>query len=177
VKPNSIAKINNDVIVVALERKNGEVLPCFVDASRYELVRGYRWCAIKGRHTFYAVANVRKATGTHTTLRMHQLLLPAKEVDHANGCGLDNRLENLRPATRNQNSANQKKPCTNQSGYKGVSWRKDVRKWRARIGVNGKLLHLGFFDDPTEAARAYDAAALKHFGQFARLNFPTSKAA
>ena len=176
IRPNKFAHMADGSVIVMLERRDGTVLACFVDASDWPLVRGYRWCAIKGGNTFYAMTHVRKA-GTRTTLQMHQLLLPDPEVDHINGKGCDNRRENLRAATRSQNNANQRKNSNNTSGFKGVHWRQDRSKWRARIEVNGKHLHLGLYDAATDAARAYDQAALQHFGQFARVNFPASKAA
>ena len=60
-----------------------------------------------------------------------------------------------------------KKPSSNTSGYKGVSWYKRDRKWQAGIKVNGKFIYLGLFNDPKEAHEAYIKAAKKHFGEFA----------
>ena len=92
------------------------------------------------------------------------------EVDHINGNTLDCRRENLRIVTSRQNTMNihiiRGKSC-----YKGVFWNKDIEKWYSRIGVNYKLINLGYFASEIEAAKAYDRAALKHFGEFARLNF------
>ncbi len=92
-------------------------------------------------------------------------------IDHANGVRDDNRLCNLRPATRSQNSSNTRRRSDNTSGYRGVSHRCHPIKWSAFIGVNGKTLHLGNFDRPEDAAHAYDAAAKKYHGEFATLNF------
>jgi len=89
-------------------------------------------------------------------------------IDHANGNGLDNRIANLRPATKQLNSANRGLPANNTSGYKGVVWFKRKQKWMARIKVNGKGIHLGYFTDKEEAALAYIKAAEQHFGDFAR---------
>jgi len=95
-----------------------------------------------------------------------------QEVDHINGDKLDNRWpENLRVATRSQNTANSK-PHTGTSRYKGVSWNKRDRRWKAQIRHNGKLLYLGYFTDQIEAAKAYDTAALRLHGEYARCNFP-----
>lgn len=92
---------------------------------------------------------------------MHHGYLP-KYIDHINNIRADNRIENLRAVTKAQNGANQK--------VKGVSWNKQAKKWQAHIGVNGKRSYLGYFTNEIDAARAYNAAALKHFGEFARTN-------
>lgn len=109
------------------------------------------------------------------TILMHRLITgaaPGQEVDHVNRDGLDNRRANLRVATRSQQIANQDIRLDNTSGYRGVSWRRDSRRWQAQLTVNGKWRGLGCYDDPEDAARAYDAAAREHFGEFAVLNFP-----
>jgi hypothetical protein len=84
--------------------------------------------------------------------------------------GLNNQRSNLRPATPTQNRYNQ--PCRKDScsGFKGVGIRR--KRWLAKIKVDGKTVHLGMFDDKESAARAYDAAARIHHGEFAYLNFP-----
>ena len=76
---------------------------------------------------------------------------------------------NLRPATTRQNRTQQ---INNKSGIKGVSWRKDRSKWRATIKINGKQTHLGYFNDPLIAARAYNRAAKRYHGKFARVTHP-----
>lgn len=91
-------------------------------------------------------------------------------VDHINRNGLDNYRCNLRPATRLQNRMNCGLSKRNKSGFKGVSWHKSCNKWVAKIEINDKSIYLGLFDDKIEAAKAYNAAAKKHFGEFAWLN-------
>jgi hypothetical protein len=105
-------------------------------------------------------------------IRLHRLLMnpgPGEQVDHRNHNGLDNRRENLRLATAAQNAANAR-PKRNRPGYKGVNWHKRNQKWRAYITVDRKYIHLGVFEDPWEAAQAYNTAALEAWGEFACLN-------
>ena len=82
---------------------------------------------------------------------MHKGYLP-KTIDHINGDKLDNRIENLRAATVGQNQHNRKTNANNTSGYKGVWWNKASKKWAAGIKLEGKRIHLGYFDNVEEAA-------------------------
>jgi hypothetical protein len=102
---------------------------------------------------------------------MHKLLTGWPQTDHINGNGLDNRRCNLRPVTSQQNRANQRK-TRGTSQFKGVYLRRRERNWEAAIKVNRRRIYLGTFSSEVEAARAYDAAARHHFGEFAALNFP-----
>lgn len=116
-----------------------------------------------------------RASGEVLEITIHKLILPVKDgmqVDHINGNKLDNRKENLREVTHQQNQWNKGLYKSNTSGYIGVSWRERDKKWRAQIKINKENRHLGFFDDPVEAARAYDKAAVEFFGKYAYLNFP-----
>lgn len=82
---------------------------------------------------------------------------PQGEIDHINGITDDNRLENLREVTGQENQRNSKRPANNTSGVVGVSWYEPARKWVARIRVI-KRIHLGYFDDFNEAVAARKAA-------------------
>jgi hypothetical protein len=93
-------------------------------------------------------------------------------TDHINGDGLDNRRANLRPTNHKLNMANTRIYSSNTSGYRGVSFRRDLRKWVAHINIDGRKRHVGFFSSPEQAAIARDAAAIAAWGDFARLNFP-----
>jgi HNH endonuclease/AP2 domain len=90
------------------------------------------------------------------------------EIDHINQDKLDNRLENLRLATRSQNSQNKSKQKNNTSGFKGAYWHKENKKWNAAITVNNKLIHLGFFETPELAHETYKQAAIELHGEFAK---------
>ena len=89
------------------------------------------------------------------------------EIDHINGVKNDNRISNLRLATRSENACNTVKRKDNTSGYKGVSFYKYSNKWEARIIINGKQIYLGNFDTAELASEAYKSAADKHHKQFA----------
>lgn len=93
---------------------------------------------------------------------------PSGELDHINGQTTDNRIENLREASRAQNLWNTRMHSTNRQGMKGVSVSCSGKKYRARIFLNGKEKHLGVFTTVKEANAAYEAAARKNFGEFAR---------
>lgn len=95
--------------------------------------------------------------------------LPSVSVDHSNLLRGDDRWDNLREATLSQNCANRRQRLS-RTGYRGV--KNNDNKYMARIMKEGRSYYLGNFATPEEASRAYDAAALQYFGEFARLNFP-----
>ena len=90
------------------------------------------------------------------------------EVDHINGDPTDNRISNLRLATRAENGRNRKISKANTSGYKGVWWDNARSRWRAAIRIDGVKTALGCFPDPETAHAAYCEAASKYHGEFAR---------
>ena len=99
---------------------------------------------------------------------------PTTQIDHRNGVRNDNRWANLRLATEVQNRRNSAPELARASDFKGVTWHKRDQVWFTRIYVDGQRIQLGTFDDEVAAARAYDEAARQHFGEFAKLNFPTA---
>ena len=110
-------------------------------------------------------------------VKMHNVIMPPPEgleTDHIFGKTLDNRVSQLRTCKHILNCRNQGLAVNNTSGYKGVSWHKATNNWRVSIGVDGLWFHIGYFseDQLIEAAKAYDVAAIKYHGEYARLNFP-----
>lgn len=146
-----------------------------VDAADYEWLSQWKWSLHKVQNAqllFYAKS--RYVSGNGKVIQMHRFILNAPDgsiVDHIDGDGLNNTRANLRFASSFQNSFNRRKGISNTSGYKGVTWNKKCQKWQVQIEANGKCYYLGVFDDVEDAARAYDAAAILHHGEFAYLNF------
>lgn len=93
---------------------------------------------------------------------------PERDIDHIDGNSINNRIANLRLATDSQNLGNMKKPITNRSGKKGVSWHAAGQCWQVHIRVEGKNHYLGHFPTVDEGHAAYCAAAERMRGEFAR---------
>jgi len=149
----------------------------FVDDSDYEFLSQWRWCAVwmKCTRSYYAVRRARIYEGHQngTRIWMHRQILglapgDKRQGDHANRHTLDNQRSNLRVATREQQSANQRLSRDSRTGLKGVTWHKGQGIYHARIRVARKLIHLGQFTGKHEAHAAYCTAAIKYFGEFAR---------
>lgn len=149
-----------------------------VDDEDFEYLNQFKWFAQKQPPNTYRVSRWEKRPYKNKTRRliiMHRDILKIEdvliEVDHKNGNPLDNQKFNLRVCNHTNNSRNVNKRSHNKSGFKGVIWYKPLNKWRASISFNKKFFHLGYYDDRIEAAKEYDKAALKHFGEFSKLNF------
>jgi hypothetical protein len=147
-----------------------------VDDGLFSELNKFEWYAWRPAKTFYAVRRVIR-NGRRGLCLMHREVFRLrgervpKTVDHKNRNGLDNRRRNLRPATRGQQNMNHSRRPNNKSGYIGVSWYKQLKKWMAYCNVNGKRKHIGYFDDAEDAARARDKYAKKRHRGFAVLNF------
>jgi len=141
-----------------------------VDDADYEYLNRFKWYANKICRTYYAVRNVRRGK-----ILMHRAILDAPdglEVDHINGDGLDNRRLNIRLCSHSENDRSQRLHHRNKTGFKGVFFYKNNSKnpYGVQIALNRKTIRLGYYPTAKAAARAYDAAALKHHGEFALTN-------
>jgi hypothetical protein len=148
-----------------------------VDDEDFERISRFGWYAFKAGRNWYAARMIRIRPGYsgQRKLLMHNAIAkpPAgRKWDHIDGDGLNNQKRNLRPATDAQNQANSRKRVDNKSGFKGVSWHRQHQKWYCSLQHSKKQHFIGLFIDPADAARAYDQAALRLKGAFARLNFP-----
>lgn len=153
---------------LAITMKNG--INTVIDAGDAERVfSGNRWCASWSGRDWYFVR------GGHGMPRqyLHRVIIGVEDkafaVDHRDGDTTNNRRDNLRVCTQQQNTFNSKSRKS-ASGYKGVVWTPHCKKWSARITKDGKDIYLGLLLEIKDAALAYNVAAVKYFGEFARLN-------
>ena len=141
-----------------------------VDSEDYERVSQHKWYAqvSRGRDA-YAKRNVRIDTG-RTSQGLSRFVMDAPKgmvVDHINGDTLDNRKENLRVCTNQENTRNRYRSW-GKTGYKGVSL--CHCGYRVRIKKGDKIVHIGVYPTPEEAALSYNRAAVEEYGEYARLN-------
>jgi hypothetical protein len=130
--------------------------------------------AVKGMTVGWVEGNGYRCTNVDgTRYRMHRIIYQMHHgwcpefIDHIDHDKQNNKIENLRPATQQQNARNKPLGRKNTSGFKGVCWDKCNNKFKADIRINGKSKHLGYFDDPKEAAESYKEASKRYHGDFA----------
>ncbi|MCJ7778441.1 MAG: HNH endonuclease [Sedimentisphaerales bacterium] len=146
-----------------------------LDQRDYYRLSKFKWYITGNDKKFYAVRNIKIGRTRTNMISMHREIMNAPKgvlVDHRNSDPLDNRRTNLRFATQSQNLCNSrrnKENCT--SKFRGVSWNKRKKRWRADLQYKGKCVFSRLFTSEIEAAHAYDKAAKKYHGEFARLNF------
>lgn len=147
-----------------------------IDSADTDLTK-HEWQLIQDEHRLYVVRSFRddeklRYIGLHREIMsivLGRALETHEYVDHINGDGLDNRRENLRLATNSQNQMNKRVPKNNRSGYKGVLYLRRKRKWQASITINRKQIQLGRFASKDDAIAARQAAEIKYFGEFRRV--------
>lgn len=141
-----------------------------IDDCDLDLMLAHSWCLTKSNQVHCGYR--KKDFQLSLEIARRKGLNSKFDVDHINTDTLDNRRENLREATCTENKRNIKIRKDNKTGFKGVTCAGTFEKYIVRITVNKRVIPLGRFDDPREAARKYDSAARYYFGEFARLNFP-----
>lgn len=136
-----------------------------VDDADYELVSKHDWCANKCGNKFYA---------SKAGVRMHRFIMGVLDskiiVDHIDGDTLNNQRNNLRTCTKAHNNINTSAHKNTTSRYKGVSWAKHCKKWRAQITKDKFSKFIGYYDNELDAAIAYNNVAKNTHGEFANLN-------
>lgn len=165
----------NTVKEIKIYGKLAEGMVALVDDEDYELANSIHWnlqiSKMKSSGDFSAYYAI------HATRRllMHRVILgltdSKKKVDHIDRNGLNNQKENLRVGTQSQNLSNRPKAKKNTTGYKGA-YQTRCGRWFSAISFNDKTITLGRFNTAEEAARVYDKAARKQWGEFAYTNFP-----
>jgi hypothetical protein len=155
-----------------ITQKNGDIYTIILCKKGLELFNKYNWKLNKTGKYIYLIRTV-TVFKKRITIRFHRELLNCpdnKVVDHINHNTLDNRICNLRICTDRENCRNRKKRSDNTSGYKGVYYRKDLKKYSAQIKLDNKRKTIGHFHCKHEAAKAYNDYAIKYYGEFAYLN-------
>lgn len=157
---------------IPITQRNGTTHFLATSKEHSHLLEEYVWHANKGKKTFYAATHIVR-DGKETTLLIHRLIMglefgDTREVDHRDGNGMNNTMENLRICSHGENGKNLGVSKANTSGVPGVSWDKKAKKWHAFIKVDGKQIHLGYYTNKADAIAARKAAELKYFGEFAR---------
>jgi len=143
-----------------------------VDDADFDWLNQWKWYAAWQPlgQCYYALRRPSVWTGKRPTIIMHRFILAAPDgmkVEHENHNTLDNQRHNIRIATHAQNMHNSRKRRNNTTGFKGVCWQSERRKFYAQICLNRKNKFLGYFDKPEDAHAAYVKAATELHGKFA----------
>jgi len=159
--PNEIIIEGNVCTMFLYDKHNDIKAKTFFNTRHLEKVKKYKWCITSQNYVYHSSCN----------LKLHCLLFSVPEnmvCDHKDRNKLNNLDSNFRICTNAENLRNREKSKNNTSGFKGVI--KNRNKWRSVIRVNNELIQLGTFISKIEAARAYNLAAKKYHGEFAKLN-------
>lgn len=160
---NEIILKDNYAIMKIYNINGKEIAETLIDINDVEKIKLYKWALSGGRIKYVTSIN-----NDHQLL-LHRLIMNANDnqmVDHINHNTLDNRKSNLRLSNNITNHQNMKIRSNNTSGVPGVGWSKKYNKWRSRIKVNKKEIHLGYFDDFNEAVKVRKEAEQKYFGEY-----------
>jgi hypothetical protein len=149
-----------------------------VDDEDYYWLSQWNWNAVAIKNRLYVKRSKKKAllkSGVKYEIFLHRVIMkctdPGLVVDHIDNNPLNNKKNNLRICTKAQNNRNTSSHKDSSSKYLGVTYDKARKKWNAQLMVNGKRVLTKRYPTEIEAAKAYDAAAIEHVGQYANLNF------
>lgn len=173
--PNEFIIDKNICWIILYNARGEEIAKAKIDVKYYDQIKEYKWRLHKKK---YAVTTLYDLNNQPYIGFLHQAIIQLSgqkvpdgfEIDHKDTDRLNCLEENLRICTHTQNLKNQGIRCDSTSGYKGVSWNTQRKKFEAYIMENYKKIHLGFFDIADDAANVYNSAAIKYFGEFAKLN-------
>lgn len=141
-----------------------------VDDEDYDYLMQWNWHLKTPKNNENTCYATRK--DGNKSIKMHREIMkfPLSRIDHKDRNGLNNQKDNLRKCTHAQNMRNRRKKSGCSSQFKGVTWCKELQKWKGKITFDGKIIHIGYFDNEIDAALAYNVKAIELFGQFALLN-------
>jgi len=168
---NEFTIYDNYAEILLYDRHQNIIAKTKIDLEDVEKCRSLKWfLKISGKEKKYVQRRIGRLHLSHYLLGFEKE--SGIEVDHANGDTLDNRKNNLRVVTHQENMMNQRVlPSNNTSGHIGVSWDKKLNKWIAQIKVNQKHIHLGVFYTIEEAIGSRKQGELKYFGKNKLINF------
>lgn len=158
---NEIIEYEDYAEIVLYDINNEECARTMIDLEDVEKVKGYKWAYSYGYAINYSVSF------------LHRLIMNCPDdmvVDHINHNKLDNRKENLRICTQQQNMMNRTTQSNNTSGVTGVNWDKQANKWRVQIAINREHKTLGHYEDIEDAIEARKQAEILYFGDYRNNN-------
>lgn len=166
--------IGDAVFVLLSTRPGRRAYKALVDRDDFDRVTSCRWAPVfTGSGVYARATSLRRLPAHHQMMHAFVLRRPPRQiVDHINGDTLDNRRQNLRIVSAQESAMNRRPPglVTRSSHFKGVAWDWRATRWRASITVCGQRHELGLFENEATAAAAYDDAAVRLHGEFARTN-------
>jgi hypothetical protein len=148
-----------------------------VDDNNFDYLNQWKWGVDKSTGYVRRVKYLKDGKNKQVTIYMHRLIAQTPKgfiTDHWDLNKLNNQKNNLRICIQSDNCKNQSLHKNNTSGYKGVSWNKLKNKWHVGIWLKRINIHIGYFKNKKEAAKAYDLASIKYHGEFGRRNFENS---
>lgn len=143
-----------------------------VDDDDFEYLNKFKWCTLSGGGSCEYARRAHQSGNKQIAILMQNEIITNHKgfiVDHIDGNTLNNQKNNLRLTTQQKNCFNQKARIGT-SKFKGVNYEKNMNKWKSQIQAYGKKIYLGIYKTEIDAAKAYNEAAEKYHGEFARLN-------